>query len=281
MHYLGIIIGIILSFAVIGHTSPLSTCDTLPPEQSKKVEINELRIDKKEKKKRKKPSKKKSPRQGKKAARKAKKTTASAPKAYLNADTSILSIPEQIELLARKEEDKNITDKVHPDKIKNCMMAFDVVDEFTGREKRGLYPRLFFTYTPDNYRKFLKDKDFMRCEGYLTESTGNLMTLNLKLVIASKQAKSRFGAIKANSSLILHTMEDRNYFLTTYAGAQPKVFDNQTIYECSFAIEKSDARKLSKAEIDQAQISFKRGVFSYEVYYLDFLKDQFPCFGKK
>lgn len=201
-------------------------------------------------------------------------------KAKAKQDTSILTINEQIALLARKKETPFIPNKIHPDQIQNCVMAYDIIDEFTGRQKKGLFPRTFFTFTPENYRKFLKDKDFIHCEGFLTQSTGQLMTLNIKLTIASKDAHSKFGAIKAGSLLALHSMDNKHFFLTTYAGAKPITVGNNTVYECSFSIQKSMIKKLKKIELDQVKVTFERGSFTYDIYYLDFLKDQFPCFTK-
>ncbi len=193
-------------------------------------------------------------------------------------DTSKLTIVEQIELLGKKPSTPPQADLIHPTTIQQCAMAFDVVDEFTGRQKKGVAPRTFFTFTPPSYRKFLKDKEFIVCQGYLTQSTGELMALTLQLTIASKEAGAKFGAILPNSNLVISTMEGKNYLLRTYGGAKPVLEGDAVIYECSYSIEKEDLKKLRTAEIDQTQLTFEKGNFTYDVYYLDFLKDQFPCF---
>lgn len=188
-----------------------------------------------------------------------------------------LSAEEEIKLLAKAKVIK-AKDKIHPESAKNCRFAFDVIDEFTGVQKRGLEARSFFAYTPDEYRKFIKKDDFIRCEGFLSQSSEGGMALNINLYVASREAKQKFGAIKANSALVLRTMEGKEYYLMTYPGAEPQVVDNSTYYQCSFAIDKSDLKHLQKAEIDQVKISFQKGFQSYDVFYLDFLMDQFPCF---
>jgi hypothetical protein len=80
--------------------------------------------------------------------------------------------------------------------------------------------------------------------------------------------------------MVLRTMEGKEYYLMTYPGAAPQTVDNTTYYQCSFAINKSDLKHLQKAEIDLVKISFQKGFQSYDVFYLDFLIDQFPCFEK-
>jgi hypothetical protein len=190
-----------------------------------------------------------------------------------------LSTEEEIKLLARAKtiEAEN---RIHPESAENCRFAFDVIDEFTGVQKKGLDTRLFFAYTPDKYRKFIKKNDFIRCEGFLSQSSEGGMALNIHLSIASREAKQKFGSIKANSAMVIRTMEGKEYYLMTYPGATPEVVDNSTHYQCSFAINKSDLKNLQKAEIDQVKISFQKGFQSYDVFYLDFLIDQFPCFEK-
>lgn len=161
-----------------------------------------------------------------------------------------------------------------------CAFAFDHIDEFTGTRKRGLAPRLFFSYTPQQYQKFLKTKDFIRCEGYLSQNSGGDMTLNILLSIASAAAKDKFGHIPANSNITIKTMQGKEFFLKSYKGAKAVVQGSTTSYEASFVLTKTDAKQLATAEIDQVRLRFTEGFQIFEVYYLDFLSDQFPCFGR-
>jgi len=189
-----------------------------------------------------------------------------------------LSPEEELRMLARTEDLSHLEDAVHPDRAENCSFAFDLVDEFTGVQKRGLKARPFFSYTPDEYRKFMKEGDFIRCDGFLSQSSTGNMALNINFYVASSEAKFKFGGIKANSALVLHSMSGKEFYLITYKGAVPQVVDNTTYYQCSFAINKSDIKHLKKAEVDQIKLSFQKGFQSYDVFYLDFMIDQFPCF---
>lgn len=291
-------------------TSPLLIQqDSTPPKRSGVVQVRELGDPKKPKKtpKAKKVSKeKKTPKKNrsekiatvnqtkvkkteqkkkekKSTTKKVVKTTTESPNATTVTNnkpkkkTKGLSQEEEVKLLARAET-INAPNKIHPESQENCNFAFDVVDEFTGVQKRGLTPRPFFSYTPDEYRKFIKEEDFIRCEGFLSQSSNGTMALNINFYVASREAKHKFGGIKANSAMILHPMDGKEFFLMTYQGAEPQVVDNMTYYQCSFAINKSDLKNLKKAEIDQVKISFQKGFQTYDVFYLDFMIDQFPCF---
>lgn len=304
MYSILLVVGVLLSsisFSLVStntHHSVLSNqeyfvmlpLDTVPP--SGQVTITPIDGSKKSKK----PKKSAAPKKQKTPKEKTPKKATSTTKAKQNnntkapekaktkrpkkskVDTSKLTIVEQIELLGKKPTTPPQPDLVHPATIQQCAMAFDVVDEFTGRQKKGVAPRTFFTFTPPSYRKFLKDKEFIVCKGYLTQSTGELMALTLQLTIASKEAGAKFGAILPNSNLVISTMDGKNYLLRTYGGAKPVLEGDAVIYECSYSIEKEDLKKLRAAEIDQTQLMFEKGNFTYDVYYLDFLKDQFPCF---
>lgn len=168
----------------------------------------------------------------------------------------------------------------HPSELANCGFGFDHVDEFTGVRKRGLKPRLLFAYTPEQYRQFIPEGDFIRGEGFLSQSSSGSMALNLDVYIASPVAQQKFGAIPPNASLLLRTIDGKEYYLVTYQGAEPRIVDQTTQYQCSFAISKRDLKALRTAEIDQVRLRFAQGAQTYEVYYLDFLRDQFPCFDE-
>jgi len=188
-----------------------------------------------------------------------------------------LMLEEELRILA-KTADKNIPNLVHPYELKNCEFAFNAVDEFTGVKKRGLHARPFFNYTPEEYRKFILNGDFITCDGFLSQSSDGSMALNINLYIASSEAKHKFGGIKPNSAMSLRTMDGKEFSLMTYQGAEAQISDNTTYYQCSFAINKTDLKQLRKSEIDQAKISFQKGFQVYDVFYLDFIIHQFPCF---
>lgn len=194
-------------------------------------------------------------------------------KSYSNSPS--LSAEEELQLLAQAPP---TTLEQRTPVLSQEQCAFDHVDEFTGTKKRGLAPRLFFAYTPEQYRKFLKTSDFIHCEGYLSQSSEGGMALHLSLSIATPAAREKFGDLPPNSNLTLKTMQGKEFFLKTYKGAKAVVKGETTVYEASFVITKADARQLATAEVDQVRLRFTEGFQIYEVYYLDFLREQFPCF---
>lgn len=198
-------------------------------------------------------------------------------KKKVSVNSPSLSAEEELRLLAQAPP-TTLEQRTPVLSQEQCAFAFDHVDEFTGTRKKGLAPRLFFAYTPEQYRKFLKTSDFIHCEGYLSQSSEGGMALNLSLSIASPAAREKFGDLPPSSNLTLKTMQGKEFFLKTYKGAKAVVKGDVTVYEASFVISKADARQLATAEVDQVRLRFTEGFQIYEVYYLDFLREQFPCF---
>lgn len=246
--------------------------DSLPPNGSNSKQKGAVRIQELSD-----PDKKATIKKRKASNKKAAKLAAKAASDSLAPIGPALHPAEELRLLCQAPTHE-APSLVHPDEVQNCAFAFNKVDEFTGLQKRGLHPRLFFTYTPEGYQKFIKDGDFIRCEGFLSAQSEGSMALNIQLYIYSKVAQEKFGSIKPNSSLVLNSLDGKKFYLVTYKGAQPQIVGNSTIYTCSFAINDRDLKQLKNIEIDQATLSFTKGFQRYEVFYLDFLMDQFPCF---
>ncbi len=200
-------------------------------------------------------------------------------KSQMVINTPSLSAEEELRLLAQAPA-TTLEQRTPVLTQEQCAFAFDRIDEFTGTRKRGLTPRLFFAYTPEQYRKFIKTGDFISCEGYLSQNSEGGMALNIQLSISSPAAKEKFGDLPPNSNMTLKTMQGKEFFLMSYKGAKATVQGNVTVYDCSFVLTKSDAKQLTTAEVDQVRLRFTEGFQVYEVYYLDFLREQFPCFKR-
>lgn len=158
----------------------------------------------------------------------------------------------------------------------NCEMDYDLIDEFSGKRKRGLQERWFFSFTPEAYQKFFPQEDYFRCEGYLVEREKEL-SLHLVISIQEKSAKKTFGELPPQSKIFLYPMRGNPIALQTFQGAEILEEPHQTIYKCSYPIKKSSLKALKKMEIDRIRINWSEGFQTYEVYYLDFLLDQFSC----
>lgn len=176
-----------------------------------------------------------------------------------------------------REKEPSTTTKSTADNTENCNLAYNIVDEFSGKRKKALNTRWFFGFTPEPYKKFFPNHDYLECYGYLMESDGQL-ALHLTISIEDKNAKSQFGTIEAGAQVFIRPIKNNTLALTSYKGATVMEDSEKTVYECSFALDKSALKILKKDEIDTIRIVWSKGYQTYEVYYLDFLRDQILCF---
>ena len=50
----------------------------------------------------------------------------------------------------------------------DCVIAYEGVEEFTGKKRKDVAPTHFFSFTNKNLRKLFKDKDMIECSGHVT-----------------------------------------------------------------------------------------------------------------
>lgn len=161
----------------------------------------------------------------------------------------------------------------HPQNWQQCQ--FD--PQKNNPENRQLLWRPFFNFTPKQYRDYFKNSPFLRCEGALSEETGELY-LNLRIYIGTPLGAKAYGALQPNSALYLKQLNGTNIILRTPGGASGQTLKEETLYEVRYRLERSDVKALQESELDRVRLDWSVGYEAYEVYYVDFLWDQFACF---
>jgi len=51
-----------------------------------------------------------------------------------------------------------------------CELAYDDVDEFSGKKRKQTKKTFFFAHTPDRFRSYFKGRDYLVCKGTLIDS---------------------------------------------------------------------------------------------------------------
>ena len=161
---------------------------------------------------------------------------------------------------------------------KDCVWGYQNVDEFNGKVSRALMPELLFSYTPASQDKFFVDNEYIECFANISEQEGKLL-LQLKIIYQDLTAEEQVGSISAGATLNIVSLRGNTISLTTYKGSNVKKKDGFTIFECNYSIPDSFKKNLNKTEVDQIIINFSKGFYDFEVYYLDFFKDQLNCFN--
>ena len=166
----------------------------------------------------------------------------------------------------------------HPPATK-CELTFDGVDEFLGKKRKDVAREVLFSYTADDMRRYMKDDDYIICEGNLTQIKGGVLLLNLFISINTTDALRSFGEL-SKGSLIQVKMIDGSKISLANNQTDRGVYDalsRRHTFTAQYVINSGQEKSLKKGEVDMIRIIWNTGYEDYEVYNLDFFKDQFRC----
>lgn len=160
----------------------------------------------------------------------------------------------------------------------SCQMAFEGKDERTGQWRRDVKKELLFTHTDDRLRPFLKDKEYLKCEGQFT-SLGGYRFLSLQFTFAYPNAREAYGFIEKGSYLTIKLLNGD--FINLKAGKMDRgSYDLTTdllTYQVNYPIDRSQIGLLKHSEVDAIRVFWSSGFEEYEVFQLDFFINQLSC----
>ncbi len=162
--------------------------------------------------------------------------------------------------------------------IGDCSFAFNEIDPFTGRTKRKLEDRFFFSYTQEALKVYLQGEDYLTCKGSLSDIQG-ILALNLEFTINSPYARQEYGSIGTGTQLILRMIDGETLPLLSEQ-SDSGIYDKhsgKTIYKTLFLIGPKDEKILRKKEISEVRMVWGTGYEDYQINELDFMIDQFEC----
>jgi hypothetical protein len=164
----------------------------------------------------------------------------------------------------------------------DCTLAYDGMDNFTGKKKQETIPIVLFTHTDDFMRPAMKNKEFVTCEATATRVEGSrTVYINLTLTIQSKDAQRTFGFLDRGSMIIFRFINGKKVNLTTNKtdiGAVD-VDKGTTTFRAQLAI--LESIELTASELDAIRVSWSVGYEDYEIYDMDVLRNLFKCLDKK
>jgi hypothetical protein len=164
-----------------------------------------------------------------------------------------------------------------------CRLAYEGTDEYTGLQRMDVQKRLLFTHTDERLRLYLKDKDYLRCEGFLTSLAGGYRYLSLEFTFAYPNAREAYGFIEKGSYLVIKLMNGQAVYLQSGKMDQGSYDTEKELltYRVHYPINQSVINTLRKGEVDNIRMYWSSGFEEYEVYYLNFFKDQIDCLEQK
>jgi hypothetical protein len=165
---------------------------------------------------------------------------------------------------------------------KDCFFDVDEVDEFSGKHRRSLAARLFFTHTDENLRPYMNGKEFIVCRGAISEVGEGRLVLALTIVLQATDVAQKFGRLDDGSTLSLKLINGENVVLRN-TRTDFGVVDNtlkQTVFHAYYPISAENAKLLSKSEVNKAKLVWSMGYDVFEIYEMDFFKEQLACFDR-
>ncbi len=164
----------------------------------------------------------------------------------------------------------------------DCNLAFDGVDNFTGKKKQETTPIILFAHTDDFMRAAMKDKDFVTCEATATRvESSRTVYLNLTFTIQTKEAQRTFGFLDRGSMIIFRLINGKKINLSTNKTDIGAVDMNKgiTTFHAQLAI--PDTNEMMQSELDVIRVSWSVGYEDYEIFDMDVLRNLFKCLDKK
>lgn len=160
-----------------------------------------------------------------------------------------------------------------------CSIVFEGNDERTGRPRRDVQQQILFTYTDDRLRPYLKDKEYLRCEGFLTSIGGGFRYLTLVFTFAYPNAREAYGFIEKGSVLTIKMLNGN--FVNLFSGKMDRgSYNTKTqllTYRVHYPIDRGQLGLLEKDEVDAFRVFWSSGYEEYEVFQLDFFQSQLDC----
>ncbi|MEM7382382.1 MAG: hypothetical protein AAF361_14470, partial [Bacteroidota bacterium] len=160
-----------------------------------------------------------------------------------------------------------------------CQIVFEGNEESTGQWRKDLKKQLLFTHTDERLRVYLKDKAYLRCEGFLTSLGGGFRFLTLQFSFAYPNAREAYGIIEKGSVLTIKLLNGQ--FVNLRSGTLDEgSYDLKTeilTYRVHYPIDRSQTNILKKSEVDTVLVFWSSGYEEYEVYHLDFFMKQINC----
>ncbi|MBX2927157.1 MAG: hypothetical protein KF852_04920 [Saprospiraceae bacterium] len=162
-----------------------------------------------------------------------------------------------------------------------CRLAYEGMDKDMNQFRRDVQKQTLFTHTDERLRLFLKDKEYLRCEGYTT-SIGGYRFITLQFTFAYPNAREAYGFIEKGSILTVKLLDGS--FVNLRSGKMDKgsydTITNLLTYSVHYPIDRTQMSLLRNSEVDSVLVFWSSGYEEYEVFEVDFFINQLACLEK-
>ena len=160
----------------------------------------------------------------------------------------------------------------------DCRISIDTIDQASQRRQIQVTPSLIFTHTDVDLRPYFKDKELITCKGSLVK-IGPYLYLTIEFQIGSSHSQNNFGALQKDSLLRFKMLNGEYVSLYNIKFDRGHIdpYTGNTVFSGQYALGKEEIKKLSAGELDKIRVLWATGYEDYDVYYVDFFKNQLSC----
>lgn len=169
----------------------------------------------------------------------------------------------------------------YPRVKKDCELVFDGYDETLRKKKKEVKSEFFFGYSQEKMKPYFKNDDFIKCNAHLSK-VGKKYYITMEFRVKSKDAKRTYGMLRANETIRFEMVDGEKVYCTSMVkdGGTIEAYTGNTLYTGIFEIKKDDIGILKKSYLDNVGVIWSSGYEQYNIFNVDFLKNQFECLEK-
>jgi len=160
-----------------------------------------------------------------------------------------------------------------------CQYAYEGLDAKGLDWRRDGEKELLFTFTDERLRLFFPEKEYLRCEAFLSSLGKREKQLTIEFVFAYPNAREAYGVIEKNSLITLKLFDGQIIELKAGELDLGKYESDKDImtYRMIYKMDNQQINLLRKQELEEIRMYWSAGFEVYPVYNIDFFSRQLKC----
>ena len=160
-----------------------------------------------------------------------------------------------------------------------CQYAYEGLDAKGLDWRRDGKKELLFTFTDERLRLFFPDKEYLRCEAFLSTVGRREKQLTIEFRFAYPNAREAYGVIEKNSLITLKLFDGQIIQLKAGELDLGKYETDKDIltYRMIYKMDNQQINLLRKQELEEIRMYWSAGFEVYPVYNIDFFSRQLKC----
>jgi len=160
-----------------------------------------------------------------------------------------------------------------------CEYSYEGLDAKGIDWRRDGEKELLFTFTDERLRLFFPDKEYLRCEAFLSSLGKREKQLTIEFRFAYPNAREAYGVIEKNSLITLKLFDGQIIELIAGELDLGKYETDKDIltYRMIYKMDNQQINLLRKQELEEIRMYWSAGFEVYPVYNIDFFSRQLKC----